>query len=141
MITAIQSEECDLGITYSELVTPRDNSVCYGAQEFAAFFPKNHPFCARPGISRDELERNHGTGSSPRALSVDLHPAIDPMMESIMAQSRKRAAILPITWSASEELKSVPIEPPLMVPTSLVWNPRHFLTREAQFLREALAKG
>jgi molybdate transport repressor ModE-like protein len=141
VIQALDGEECDLGITYTELLTGRQASVHYGFQEFGVFFPKNHHFSSFSSVPQESVanELSHQTDDANTEsllvgghnLSVTFRPGLDPMLESIQARINKKITILPLNWhDDTGSLISRPLAPPLHVPLSLAWNPKHFQSRE-----------
>lgn len=145
VLEALQNGECDLGITYTELLTGRESSLPYGGMTFELFVPPDHPFAAMEAVAPEmlweEAVQDAPQGGDHRHLNGVFKPCIDPMMEMIEARQRGRAAILPRGWaSASTKMLCRRTDPPLVAPLSLVWDSRHFLSREAEELRALLWK-
>ncbi|MCD7863779.1 MAG: LysR family transcriptional regulator [Lachnospiraceae bacterium] len=162
VIQLLEQEECEFGILYTEMLTGRFGALDYGSLEFGIFCPNGHALLQYEKVPRklalSYLEQQMGRqtkpssmpaidGSDPtdtrsslslasRNLSGAFHPSLDPMLEALQAQLNNQIAILPLNYTDdSIRLQRRPIDPPLLIPLSLAWNPKHFLSREAIALR------
>ncbi len=165
VIQMLEQEECEFGILYTELLTGRFGAIDYGSLEFGVFCPKMHSLLQYDRIPQElalsylepQIKLKTGQSAIPVApdtskavtrsslslasqnLSGAFHPSLDPMLEALQAQLNNQIAILPLNYTDdSSRLTARPLDPPLHIPLSLAWNPKHFLTREALLLRDRM---
>ncbi len=166
VIQILEREECEFGILYTEMLTGRFGALDYGSLEFGVFCPKGHSLLQYDRIPQEkalsylepQLKQQTGKSAFPVAapdkdpavtrsslslasqnLSGAFHPSLDPMLEALQAQLNNQITVLPLNYTDdSSRLRARPLDPPLHIPLSLAWNPKHFLSREALALRDTI---
>ncbi len=166
VLQALEEESCDLGILYTQMLSGKTPGLPCGAQEFGVFCPPGHPFLSYEAVPQELIlaalgdsaegqkdpeakedpdsrtsSSSHSLSLASRTLSGVFHPSLDPMLEALQARLNRRVAVLPLAFKDERGgLIPRPIDPPFLLPQSLAWNTKHFLSREAADLRDALLK-
>lgn len=123
VVNAVETGECDIGITYSFLCSDNMNTSPYKMQEFGLFSPNS-----------EDLKEPEYPGD-------DYSPTWDFSVFASEARHEGKSVVLPLDWGLqNSKMPGVPFAPPCRLPVVTLWSSARFVTDEMRDMIALLGK-